>query len=126
MKRRPGKRDLLLIMALLLVCAVSAVAVYFLQSKNGAYAVVTIDGSEYGRYDLSKEQTIEIRKDGVVTNTLQIIDGHADMTDADCPDKLCVHQKAISKSTESIICLPNKVVVTIEGGSEGNFDSMAR
>ncbi len=35
------------------------------------------------------------------------------MDKADCPDKLCVKQGKISKSGESIICLPHKVVVKI-------------
>lgn len=42
-----------------------------------------------------------------------IRDGKADMKEADCPDKLCVHQKAISAENESIVCLPNRVVVTV-------------
>ena len=46
------------------------------------------------------------------------------MEEADCPDLLCVHQKAISKEGESIICLPNKVVVTIRGGEETELDAV--
>lgn len=42
-----------------------------------------------------------------------IRDGKADMKEADCPDKLCVHQKAISAENESIVCLPDRVVVTV-------------
>lgn len=62
-----------------------------------------------------KDDTIEIKNgDGDVTNTLVIKGGVADMTSADCPDHLCVKQKAISKEGESIICLPNKVVVTVK------------
>ena len=44
---------------------------------------------------------------------------------ADCPDKLCVHQKAVSRDGESIICLPNKVVVSIEGGEDREMDAVA-
>ena len=47
------------------------------------------------------------------------------MTDADCPDQLCVHQKAASKNHESIICLPNKVVVEVNGNKESEFDAVA-
>ena len=48
------------------------------------------------------------------------------LTEADCPDKLCVHQKAISKNHEMIVCLPNKVVVEVTGSEENGFDSIAR
>ena len=43
--------------------------------------------------------------DGDVTNTLVIKGGVADMTSADCPDHLCVKQKAISKEGESKMCI---------------------
>ena len=46
-------------------------------------------------------------------NMLVIKDGHASIKNADCPDGLCIKQGSISKSNESIICLPNKLVVRI-------------
>ena len=63
---------------------------------------------------------------GKTTNLLVIKDGKADVTEADCPDKLCVHQKAISKTNETIVCLPNKVVVQVIGAGESELDSIAR
>ena len=69
---------------------------------------------------------MRVTVDGVTTNVLTIRDGRADMTEADCPDKLCVHQKAISKNHEMIVCLPNKVVVEVTGSEENGFDSIAR
>ena len=95
--------------------------VYFFrpQQKDGA-AVVTIDGEVFGSWPLSEDRTVEIG-DG---NRLVIKDGKADMVWADCPDKLCVNQKAISREGESIICLPNKVVVSITGGEERELDAV--
>ena len=48
------------------------------------------------------------------------------MIEADCPDQLCVHQKAISKDRETIVCLPNKVVVEVKSKTESEFDSIAK
>ena len=48
----------------------------------------------------------------------------AKMEWADCPDQLCVHQKAISRTGESIICLPNQVVVSVQGSKEGKLDGI--
>ena len=58
------------------------------------------------------------------SNVLMIKDGRAQMKSADCPDQICVRQKAISKEGESIICLPNKVVVSIVGGEEKELDAV--
>ena len=47
------------------------------------------------------------------------------MLEADCPDQLLLHQKAISKDKESIICLPNRVVVTVESEQKNTLDDVA-
>ena len=47
------------------------------------------------------------------TNELVIEDGEARLTEADCPDSLCVNMGRISRSGQSIICLPHQVVVRI-------------
>ncbi|KAI4447103.1 hypothetical protein C823_001622 [Eubacterium plexicaudatum ASF492] len=45
---------------------------------------------------------------------------------ADCPDQLCVHQKAISGQGETIVCLPNKIVVEIAEGEDADLDAISR
>lgn len=45
---------------------------------------------------------------------MEIKDGYADCTEADCRDGLCVNQKKISKVNETIVCLPHKVIIEIE------------
>lgn len=91
-----------------------------------AYVEITVDGEIYGRYPLQTDAEVPIMSEGETTNLLVIKDGRADMTEADCPDKLCVHQRAISKTNETIVCLPNKVVVTVVGGKESEIDSIAK
>ncbi|MGC4019738.1 MAG: NusG domain II-containing protein [Muricomes sp.] len=115
------KNDFLLI-GIILILALAVSGYHFLKKDSGAgKVVVTVDGDLYGEYDLSKDQTIDI--EGM--NTLQIEDNEARMASATCPDKLCVHQRAISRAGESIICLPNKVVVTIEGGEKQEVDAIS-
>ena len=59
------------------------------------------------------------------SNTVVIENGTVYMKDADCPDKLCEKTGKISKNGETIVCLPHRVVVEIQGG-EGNVDSLVR
>lgn len=126
MRQRISKNDRIF-MTVLLVGVVAIAALFYLRPKSSGVQVrVTIDGEEYGIYSLYENQEIPIRIDGVTANLLIIADGAADVTEADCPDKLCVHQKKISKNGETIVCLPNKVVVEIVGGAESGFDTIAK
>ncbi|MCI5713616.1 MAG: NusG domain II-containing protein [Lachnospiraceae bacterium] len=126
-KKRFGKNDILFIGGILGIALLFMLLVFFLQNKEGACVEVTVDEKVYGTYDLNENQEIPITIDGEVTNVLTIKDGKAKMTDADCPDHLCMHQKAISKEKETIVCLPNKVVAEVTGSKEKQeFDSIAR
>lgn len=116
------KNDFILLGVILLVAVIGfGIYVYFAQADAGV-VTVTVDGAVYGTYSLKKEQKIKIHD----SNVLMIQDGHADMIEADCPDQICVNHKTISKNKESIICLPNKVVVEVNGGEEAQVDSMAK
>ncbi|CCZ53222.1 putative uncharacterized protein [Clostridium sp. CAG:75] len=48
------------------------------------------------------------------------------MKKADCPDKICVHHKGIRSNGETIICLPHKVIVTIQSSKTGDLDGVAQ
>ena len=47
-----------------------------------------------------------------------IKDGKAWVKEADCPDKICAKHRPISRSGESIICLPHKLVITVVNEKE--------
>lgn len=135
MRKRFGRNDIILI-SVIVIISVALLLIWklvYLKGLKGqdtdsdVCVEVTIDGRAYGTYPLSKDDTIEIKNgDGDVTNTLVIMGGVADMTSADCPDHLCVKQKAISKEKESIICLPNKVVVTVKSDTKSDIDSISK
>lgn len=115
------KRNDFVLIGVVLLAALLFAGYHFLSADPKAGRVrVTVDGEDYGIYELSEEQTIDING----TNTLVIAGGEADMTDADCPDKLCVHQRAVSRDGESIICLPNKVVVSVESRESSDLDAV--
>ena len=45
---------------------------------------------------------------------------------ADCPDQVCVNHRAVERDGESIICLPNKVVVSVESSEANELDGIAQ
>lgn len=109
------KRDVLIIGGLLLT-ALALLLVINLSKKPGAYVIVRVDGQEVGRYSLSETQTCSLNGG---TNTLHIEDGKAWLTDADCPDKLCVRMGVIDETGETITCLPNRLTVTVYAAETG-------
>lgn len=120
-----GRNDKWFLGILALLCVGGCSLFYVAGGRNGAVAEVTVAGEFFATCPLEKDLILEIKnEDGITTNTLQIKDGKADMIKAQCPDHLCVHQKAISKEKETIVCLPNQVVVEIKGTEESEFDSM--
>ena len=112
----------------MLVAVFLAIAIAFIgyraisAAQDAASVVVIVDGETRGIYYLSEEQEIAIDD----TNHFIIEDGKAKMDFATCPDQYCVHQKAISKNGESIICLPNKVIVEIRSSKSADLDAVAK
>ena len=110
-KRSKAKNDIIFIAVLLAL--VLAVGAFFVFSRGeGDTVTVTIGGKLYGEYPLSQDRVVEI-KNGDALNTLIIEGGRARVEHASCPDGICVAHKPISRDGESIICLPNEVVVTV-------------
>ena len=110
MRKRHGK-DLLLIGGLVLVGLILLMVLRFSRA-HGAYVEVRVSGEVAAVYSLDQEGTYRIEgKDGY--NLLVIQDGTAAVTEADCPDKLCVGMGRIRYSGQSIVCLPHQVVVSI-------------
>ena len=117
MKDKRFLHDIILIGVMLLVSLLVWGIVKFTQ-KDGGYVLVKIDGELAERYSLDSDTRVEIKTDDGHINVLVISNGKAYIESADCPDKLCVKQHPISKAGESIICLPHKLVIVIEGESE--------
>ncbi len=108
------KRDIILISSVLLLSLILFGVFSFLK-KDGAYAVVRVNGEEIERYSLKDSGEYSLNGG---TNILRIEDGKAFLTSADCPDHLCVKQGKINKTNETITCLPNKLTVTVYGAEE--------
>ena len=109
--RKTRIRDIILIASLTIIGLVLLLVVNT-KSEGGSFAVVQVDGVTVARYALS-EDGVFVLNGG--SNTIEIKDGKIRMLEALCPNLQCVHQGWISKSYQSIVCLPNKMIVTIEG-----------
>lgn len=115
------KRNDIFLLSGILFAALLIFGIYFLiWSKSGDYVQITVNGTVTKTLPLGKNTTYTIRIDKASENVLQIKDGSASILKANCPDKLCVHQKRISKQGETLVCLPHKVVVSILSSDKEN------
>lgn len=105
--------DWILLAGILLAAALLGGIWYLHQAGPGREVVVTVDGKETMRLPLDQDDTVVLSgKDGG-SNTLVIRNGEARITQADCPDKLCVRQQAVSHSGQQLVCLPHRIVVSV-------------
>ena len=114
------RHDILFIAVLLFLCAAAALGLYVLR-EDGDTVTVSIDGQLYAEYPLTEDRVVELISDGGF-NRLVIEDGYAYVEEASCPDGICSSHRPISHNGESIICLPNKVVIEIHRREQNQPD----
>lgn len=112
-----NKREIIIVALFLTIALVS----YLITNNNKQGAIVRIEIGQvlYGDYSLSKNQEIFVN-DSHGHNLLKcrIKDNAIRVTYSTCPDKICVKQGRISSSGQAIVCLPNKVVISIINSSD--------
>lgn len=121
------KNDIKLFIAILLLAAAVFGCYHLFFSQTGSTVQITVNGKLTKTFPLNQNTSYIIRtKSG--KNVLKIKDGFASITDADCPDKLCVHQEKISKQGQTLVCLPHKVVVSVSSADskKDTLDGIAK
>lgn len=87
-------------------------------AAGGTVAVITQDGREIQRIDLDAVEgpyTLTLEGEDGGYNCVQVEPGGISITEASCPDQVCVRQGVIHNDLLPIVCLPNGLVITIEG-----------
>lgn len=115
----PKHRIDIIVIAAILALSLLLVLVMTLTKKPGAVAVVEIDGVVTGEYPLDVEGTFPLNGG---TNVLVIEDGTAYLNYSNCPDHTCERTGKIHYVGQTIICLPNRLSITIKGEASDGVD----
>lgn len=86
--------------------------------QAGEKVRISAGGETYGIYSLSEDRSIEVVQNGH-TNNIIIEGGHVSMAYSDCANQVCVNTGSIHLAGDSIVCLPNRIMVEILGEGEG-------
>lgn len=125
-KNKKIKRDIILLLACLLFSAAAYFIINFAVKKEGAQAVIKVDGVVAETLELGKNASVTVDGYRGGKNTIVVDGKEVYMTDADCPDKLCEKTGRISRTGETIVCLPHRVVVEIQGSGADRIDSVVQ
>lgn len=121
--RRKRKKDLLLWLVLAAVGG-GMVLLFKLSRPPAATVAVRVSGELRASYSLMENRVVTITGVGGGTNELHIEEGTVYLIDASCPDHLCVKQGVIRRAGESIVCLPNQVVIELRSEQEAELDGV--
>ena len=104
--------DVVLLAVIVLIIGLSVWLIYL--KPRGDSLTVTVTAPDYKYVGLlSDDNTIELEHICV-----HIQGGKVWVTGADCSDKICERTGEISRAGQSIVCLPNNVVVSISGDGD--------
>lgn len=107
-----NKSEIIITLVILLICAVAAVCIH-LCSDCGRYAVIYCDGDVVTKIPLDRFGTFTLPETGEMV--FQIDEQGIKVVSSDCPDKVCVRTGYVNTENSSAVCMPNRVIVTIEG-----------
>ena len=147
MKQFIRKADIILFIVLVAIglAASAALTLSHGEAGSGAKVVIESGGDLYARYPLAEDRTVvvpapkqkasdapaadpsdEASSQYDYYNVVVISGGTVSVTEASCKNQVCVKHGAVTRPGESIVCLPNRLVVRIEDGSEegGGYDSV--
>lgn len=103
----PKKGDVIIIAAVAAAAVMTFVMSVFMP-QGGKTVTVSQNNREVYRGSIYENKTLELNG-----NTVEIKNGSVKITEADCKNQLCVKQGSVKNAGESIICLPNRVVVEV-------------
>jgi hypothetical protein len=112
---------------LIIVILLGAVFLFGMQVRIPAgsnYAIVTQYGAVIKEFKCAQDEIINLTLQSG-NMRLEVNDGGVRVTDAHCPEQVCVHSGWIRKPGQTIICVPNRVVIELKGSQPVEYDGLA-
>lgn len=95
-----------------------SIAAIFIINRSGSGQRTAVIRCGDVRHELALGEDGLFRFDGIDAG-FEVKNGKIRLTEASCPDKICEKTGYIGSSGQSIICVPNKITVSVVGSDEG-------
>ena len=121
---RPTPWDVLVVVC---VAAAAVALLFVLRPAEGdrLTAEIVLDGVPVARYELDRlSGPVRLPVDAPYPLVVEAEPGRIRIAESACPGGDCVHTGWINRAGERIICLPNRLVISITGVSDQTFDAM--
>lgn len=117
-----NKKDIILVIIIISISLVFLI-INNINNKKGTEARVYYNNKLIKKIDLSIDNTYNVK--GYNGNVkIKVKDGKIKVEEEKSPLHLCSKKGYISKQHETIICLPNKIVIEIDG--KDNIDTVVK
>ena len=104
----------------LIIIAVIFLVLWLIPKPQGGIVTISVNGDIYKEVSLNSDREIQVETE-FGKNTVVIENGEVYISNTNCPNRLCQNDK-ISKGGESIVCLPNRLSVTISKNQKEEID----
>lgn len=118
------KRNDIILIVLIVLASIFLFVAMVIKQEDGGIVVLKVGGETYKDFPLLEDMTYTMEFEDGRYNTIVIKDGYVEISDASCPDQICVNHRKIQKSGETIVCLPNQLVIEIKGSSQSDLDAI--
>lgn len=123
---KKGDKITFIILLITVLVSLGAASIYKNAIKGSEnIAVIKREGTVLKTIDLNKvvePQEFTLKTDKGNYNTILVEHNSISIKDADCPHGECVKSGTISKPGEMIVCLPYKLIISIEGQTNTGID----
>jgi hypothetical protein len=93
--------------------------------SGGTEIVVISDDTIVGRYSLEEDRHIEV-VGPLGTTRIELRDGRARITESPCPHKVCIEMGDVGKEGGIVVCVPNKVAISVGKQPAQGIDAVSR
>ena len=114
------------VISFVIVLAILIGVVFWMKTGTGQGNVVVVYREGEKVQEISLDQDTEVLIENNYTNKLIVRDRKAAIVESDCPGMDCVHSGWISGKGRSLVCLPNRVEIRIEGEVDSEVDFIVR